>query len=428
MFKNSFSNSTISAQSAIAQGIKTIGIGKRGSKNLDLPLIAEIKKEIHSNRIPKIMLGAFYAALIIKKSTSAEKELLHHALGRKTYSDEDLIKLICKDAPRFIETICLELIQQKTLSLKQAKKMGDFLFSDQTGEGARGFIASILRVRYETPDEYAGLLQSMNQLFQFDIPSSWRKNECLIQIADPFDGVTRIHSVTPLIGAYFLNQNYDVVNMAGASSGPKYGNNLLQLCQSLSIPDIRQKTYVKDAQLTFGVCFDQTMAVPSLMQWVQRRRLIIKRPFLATLERFVNPFAADILIASAFHAPYGEKMLDIAERAGFPGIIIVRNGMEGTINFPLIRSAKVLCSARDQKGCYQRQEMEFNPIEILTHKLSMDEKQENPSLTENVQLIKTYIKERKTNSVCFDNRVKVTCHGLEKAVKWVTTYAKKDTL
>jgi len=58
------------------------------------------------------------------------------------------------------------------------------------------------------------------------------------------------------------------------------------------------------------------------------------------------------LIASAFHPPYGEKMMTIAERAGFKGIIIVRNGIEGTIAFPLLREVKLLLSSRQEDGSF----------------------------------------------------------------------------
>src|SRR5476649_952231 len=95
----------------------------------------------------------------------------------------------------------------------------------------------------------------------------------------------------------------------------------------------------------------------ALDRWVDLRHQIIKRPFLSTLERFINPLKADILIASAFHPPYGEKMMTVAERAGFKNIIIVRNGIEGTIAFPLLRGVKVLLSAKQKDGTFRRHEI-----------------------------------------------------------------------
>ena len=125
----------------------------------------------------------------------------------------------------------------------------------------------------------------------------------------------------------------------------------------------------------------------ALDRWVDLRHQIIKRPFLATIERFVNPLKADILIASAFHPPYGEKMMTIAEDAGFKGIIIVRNGIEGTIAFPLMRDVKLLLSARQNDGSFRRHEMiiENSPV------VDMEEMIEKPRAVDNARLINAYI-------------------------------------
>src|SRR3989338_6896958 len=100
-------------------------------------------------------------------------------------------------------------------------------------------------------------------------------------------------------------------------------------------------------------------------RWVELRRQIIKRPFLATLERFVNPVSAQSIIASAFHPPYSEKMAFACEDAGFPGIIIIRNGMEGTLAFPLMREVNILCSVQQKDGTYVRGIIKFDPQKYL---------------------------------------------------------------
>ena len=47
-----------------------------------------------------------------------------------------------------------------------AYDLGKFLFSDEPGDAARGWVASFLRVRYETDDEYEGLLQAMDDTLE----------------------------------------------------------------------------------------------------------------------------------------------------------------------------------------------------------------------------------------------------------------------
>ncbi|MCR4336518.1 MAG: hypothetical protein NUV91_01755 [Candidatus Omnitrophica bacterium] len=152
---------------------------------------------------------------------------------------------------------------------------------------------------------------------------------------------------------------------------------------------------------------------------MNRRREIIKRPYFATLEKFLNPCKARIIITSAFHPPYGEKMTTVAERAGFPGSIVVRNGMEGTMAFPLKRAAKILCSARRAHGSYERYEFDFDPTAFLGYEVELEEKLENPSLEKNCQLIEEFLKKGKTSYQLFNDRINVTCAGLKKAIRWV---------
>ena len=169
----------------------------------------------------------------------------------------------------------------------------------------------------------------------------------------------------------------------------------------------------------FGWYVNQQNLSNKLDQWVERRHQIIKRPFLSTLERFINPFNAYIHISSAFHPPYGEKMLTICERAGYPGSIIVRNGLEGTLAFPLIRATKILCSARQADGTFKREEIVVQPEECLDNPVKIEERLTEPSLEKNRELIETYHKQGQTSYELFDLRIKVTCAGFKKAIEWL---------
>jgi len=325
-----------------------------------------------------------------------------------------LLKVIAADAPEFIQWVCAQLLLGHTLGRQTAYDLGKFLFSDEPGDAARGWVASFLRVRYETDDEYEGLLQAMDETLApaFKIPPA--VGEPIIQIAEPFDGVDHSYMITPLIGRALQAQGYRVVHQVGRNSGPKSDMNLWDIALALGVkPALSNADITRDNE-GFGSFFHQSLMSQALDRWVHLRHQIIKRPFLATLERFINPLKADILIASAFHPPYGEKMMTIAERAGFKGIIIVRNGIEGTIAFPLLRGVKLLLSAKQQDGSFQRHEM----IIENTNQVDIEEMIEKPKATDNARLIKEYIKEGVSGNKHFDLRVKITCEGLQEALTW----------
>jgi len=395
---------------AINRGIKTVGIGKKGSKALSPELALEIVKELKLGKISQAAQGALYAGLTAKGIEPQEKVLEEALVG------------ILKESPEFVQWVCAQLEQGHSLDRQTAFDLGKFLFSDEPGDAARGWIASFLRVRYETDEEYEGLLGAMEETigpaFKTPIPNG----DPIIQFAEPFDGVDHSYMITPVIGYKLQAEGYRVVHQVGRNSGPKFDMNMWDIAQALG-----QKAAVSNADLAsakpaYGWFFHQSIMSKALDRWVNLRHQIIKRPFLATLERFVNPIKADILIASAFHPPYGDKMLTIAERAGFKNIIIVRNGIEGTIAFPLLREVKLLIATQQKDGSYKRHELIIENAALV----DTEEMVIKPKASDNAKLITSYVQKGKANtdqgtgnSIHFDLRVQSTCNGLNQALSWM---------
>lgn len=407
------------SDSAIISGIKTAGIGKKGSKNLEPGLLQAIITDLKSNKISELQLGAFLGGILMKGITENESAIKSAFPDGLLDNPSRLCDYIAPDTPIDIKQLCVLLIEKKELSLDQAHLLGKFLLSKAPGDGLRGLAASILRVRYETADEYAGLLQSIEETIMPNFRQSAQPGNKIIQIAEPFDGVDQSNMITPLIAHYLQSLNYRIVSLVGRNSGPKFGNNLLSIAEHLNASFLKSNSNLTAQNPDFGWYIHQKDLSPALDQWVDIRHQIIKRPFLATLERFVNPLSADILIASAFHPPYGEKMLTICERANFPAAIIIRNGIEGTIGFALKRPTKILCTKRQSNGEYQRFEFEFEAEKFLNRPVVIEEKLDYPSLEENVRLIREYLNEGQTHNMHFNLRVKATCEGLKQAIQWI---------
>ncbi len=404
---------------AIRRGIKTVGIGKKGSKALDAALIEEIIRDLRENRVAPAAKGAFFAALVLKGPTPAELAF-DQVFSPGTLQDpQRLVEALCPEAPDFVKEICEEILQGKTINTATARQLGDFLLSDQLGDAARGLVASALRVRYETPEEYEGLLLSMQATLETPFREEVPPGAPIIQLAEPFDGVDQSYLITPLLADFFREENYRVVSLVGRNSGPKSGNTLLDLAQALEAVFLKRNQDLQGEGLAFGWYVHQQDLSHPVDRWVEIRRQTIKRPFLSTLEKFLNPFGAHLVITSAFHPPYTEKMITVAEAAGFPTAIVVRNGLEGTLAFGLKRPVKILCSVRQAQGEYIRHELEFDPEKCLGVVVPWEEKLEKPSLSENGRLIQTFKAQGQTDYQLFDLRVRATCAGLKQAIDWV---------
>lgn len=402
----------------LAQGIKVVGIGKKGSKALEPGLISKIIDFWHDPAAPISAKGAFIGGLLMKGPDPQEAKMLQQ-LNIPTDNQEAIIEYLEHAAPSKIKNICLKLMNKEELNTSDATTLGDFLFSALPGDGLRGLAASILRVRYETADEYEGLLRSVSKTFNAMLTNTFSRNTPIVQIAEPFDGVDHSQMITPLVADYLQHQHYTAVCLAGRNSGPKIVFNLLDIAEGLGadfLTDSKQLSQKNDA---YGYFLRQSDLSQAMDRWVDIRRMIIKRPFLATIERFVNPIRADILIASAFHPPYGEKMMTIAERAGFKASIIIRNGIEGTLGFALLRATKVLISVQKADGTFKRHEFDFDSQAILNHTVTVEEKLEHPSAAANISLIQKYKKTGTSGNALFDLRVKATCAGIQQGIDWI---------
>lgn len=405
--------------SAIRRGIKAVGVGKKGSKPLTPELAAEILAELKTGRVDPAVQGAFFAGLVLKGLTDEEKVLARHFPAGTIEDPRRLAQTLCGDAPEDIKDICGRLLEQKELDKETAYQLGKFLLSDLPGDGARGIAASALRVRYETADEYEGLLKSINETIMPAFREAVPAGEPVIQLSEPFDGVDHNYLLTPCLAQFLQKLNYRVVSMVGRNSGPKFCNNLYDLAKNLNLSFLKANSSLTGPKPAGGWIIDQEDLSPALDRWVDIRHQTIKRPFLATLEKFPDPCKADIIVTSAFHGVYGEKMAEVAQRAGFPGSIVVRNGIEGTIAFPLTRPAKLLCSARQKDGTYVRTEMTFDACSFFGMELPVEQKLDNPSLEVNTGLVKEFLQNGRTTNTEFDRRVAATCAGIRQAVEWI---------
>ena len=391
---------------AIEEGIKTVGVGKKGSKDLSKELVQHILEDLKQGDVPAIQKGAFFAGLWMK-GPSKEEEVLLDFLPKG-------IAGLWKEVPQDIQDLCVLLMEKKELNERQSRKLGRFLFSEEEGDAVRGLVASLLRVRYETQDEYAGLLQAVEETFESPFHSNVPQGKPVIQIAEPFDGVDHSYLNTPVLAGFLEREGYRVVSLAGRNSGPKYGNNLFDLAKGIGAGFLKQNRGLTDDPQGFGYYLYQGDLSRAMDRWVDYRRALIKRPFMATIERFVNPVQADICLASAFHPPYGNKMVSICERAGFPACVIVRNGLEGTINFPLLRQTKVLASVR-QGDAFIRKEFIFTPPKGF----KIEERLDDPSLEENIRLLKEYQAHQKTDNAHWNARILYMHKSLQEVLTWI---------
>lgn len=402
---------------ALQAGVKLIGIGKHGSKKLSEELINSIAEELAQKNSPPILVGAFFGAVMMK-DIEPHYAVLENTLEKGALSNASILwDAVCSDAPLQMKEIGVKLIQKQTLDLEEATTLGNFLFSDEPGESFRGMAVSILRIRYETEDEYQGLFDSIVKTA--DNNSSQLQIKNTIQLAEPFDGVEHSYMITPLIANELSREGYSIFVSCGQSSGPKVTLNSFDLYNKLGVKYIDKPLNSTNPISAYGTPFDQKVFYPQLDKWVNRRLIIMKRPFLSTLEKVLNPTKSSILITSVFHIPYLEKMAVLGHMAGFDAVIVLKRGLEGSLAASLAKATGIYCSVQKSDGELVTESFDGSHSDFTKFKLPADATIENLSIEKNVDCINKYIKEGSAGNAEFDARVQLSVALYKKGLNWV---------
>ncbi|GAA4463802.1 hypothetical protein GCM10023189_42230 [Nibrella saemangeumensis] len=413
----------------LGRGIQYIGIGKHGSKPLPTDLLQECRQALLSPETDPLQKGAFIGALITKGPTDEERQL-ETIFGRGAFSHPTfLINKLCPELPTRLLPIGTKLLRGHTLRTSEAHQLGTYLFSDEQGPDAscetfRAMAASILRVRHETNDEYKGLYDAAMETITPGFQQPATINQTIIQLAEPFDGVEHSYLITPLLANHLQKRGYGVISSVGRTAGPKYGVNAHDLYLYLGCPMLQSNHELHTPEEPFGWILDQKALSPALDRWVDRRRAMIKRPFLATLEKVLNPCRARVLVTSVFHITYQMKMAELALMAGFDAVVVMKRGLEGSLAPSISRASGILCAVRTESNHLFFQHFDASLPVFNPYRTETDEDVAPLQVTDNVRLVRQYLKTKETGNADFDNRVRLACLMLDRGMEWIASQLK----
>ncbi|KAK4531194.1 hypothetical protein CCYA_CCYA07G2051 [Cyanidiococcus yangmingshanensis] len=431
------------------------------SASVDVPDMAQVAQR-----------ASFIASLFLKHELlPAEGSLILDHVPNKNASlrrgrerngcyASDVLQMLC---PHLLPTSRafqwgVRLLSADTLNFEEARELAAMVLccTPETLESPAADAADIIsfraltmhtmRVRHETSEELLGMARASNELInpQYQIrpgiQSTSARNR-YAQLAEPFDGFERpgCFLMTPIIG-WHLQQRWGIENIVGAvgdSPGPKYGPNLKVVTEQLHE---RLGPYRDAVRFARGlgdvflpktlderlfVLFDQAWVCPSLHNMLLLRRSIVKRPGWSTVEKFVGCLSGQcsLLIASAFHPPYSQRMVDVAMGLELPGAMIIRKGVEGTLSVsPDSSGAEITCCARRADGTYEQIEMKVKPkLHCAKAGLLSDAESIGPlTASENATLLANYYHSQSScGHVFFDAVIQATLECIDHGMQWL---------
>ena len=409
------------------KAIQSVAVGKKGSRPLTAEQVCELLKDISSQEIDPIKQAVLCTALLFKGPEAVERPVLEKILASQKLRSDNLVQSFFPEIEPDISNIINKILNHEKISYEEMKRLGGFYFATEKFDSlqddcARAISAVWLRLRYARNEEYLALYRAFAEKIKkpFSKPTAIDKN--LIQIAEPFDGMNKSYMLTPILSHFLQESGFKTVSLTGVSSGPKYGVNLKFLAEELRGYFLRSNKKILDREQKNGYYVDLEDVSQPWRYWVELRKRFVKRPFMATLEKFVNVMGANIQITSAFHEPFQEKMLALGQGIGYSGNIVIRKGREGSLAFSLSKPVIIECSARQSDNSYKKHSFEFSAKDIGSELIP--DGREEISLEKNAELIKKYLQTNSTGNQKLDMRIRLTNLGIKKAVNWILENSK----
>lgn len=237
----------------------------------------------------------------------------------------------------------------KDLNRQEAARAMRIILDGEADDVQAGIFLIALRMKRETDDELAGILDAINDSVS---PHAVGVDD-LLCIVDPYDGYLRGTPAAPFLPAVLAACNLRVLTHGVMSMGPKFGATheaVLKAAGYRQPPDRAHAAMDIENDQRGWAYLPQATLAPQLASLTELRTRIVKRPCLTTIEvalQSLMPRKAMHLVTGFVHKPYPPIYAKLAKEAGFASSILVR-GVEGGVVPSLTQSARYFVDTSDE--------------------------------------------------------------------------------
>jgi anthranilate phosphoribosyltransferase len=365
--------------------IKSKGTGKTMSKHMDTHQIAFVLSHLNHPDIPLARRATLLTALCMLKNTPEETQLLNQLKSDPTtYLPPELHYFFNPDPNNSTDTHIHTLLQHNPLS----KQTITTLFSNATTLPAEKMatILEALRLKEETTEENTAIIDYFKSSIsptQLNIPQ-------LIDIATPYDGFNRSYFLQPFVCALLASIGIPSVIHGVHEVSPKQGLTTHKLLKKAhknplkSIQDVANA--IENPDIGWGY-IDQSIFCPELYNYNQIRIDMVKRPVLATIEKWLHPFAAThtLCVTGFTHPPYKQKTLDIiAHTKTYQQLLLVR-GVEGSTLLPPDRRTPYITASLTKDNTYTTDHAFMAPKDLDYETITIPDQAPEDSLEKGIE-------------------------------------------
>ncbi|RAP23571.1 hypothetical protein DID73_02155 [Candidatus Marinamargulisbacteria bacterium SCGC AG-343-K17] len=334
--------------------LKGKGTGKTMSKHMALDDISFVLSHFNSPDIPMAMKATLLTAWLMLDATDEEAVALNQLKNNiNDILPNDLHFLFNKGSSLLIDQQVSMLLNHQSLSRKDLMECLSTFHSGDVPDYKIAALLEGLRLKEETFEENSAVydfFKSKAKSVNLNIP-------LIIDMATPYDGFNRHYFLQPFLAALLASIGIPSILHGVQTVSPKNGMNTHKLFLNAGKHPLKSLDNVAkdilDPTIGWGY-IDQSIFCPPLHDLIPTRIAMVKRPVLATIEKWLQPISANrtVCLTGFTHPPYKQKTIDMVHHAGIYDDLMLIRGVEGSTLLPYDRRAPFIISHNNQEPTF----------------------------------------------------------------------------
>jgi anthranilate phosphoribosyltransferase len=347
-------------QHELEELLRKKGIGPEGSKSLKEDELLRLDSLLLDNQVSITTKATILTAFLLLEPTEAEKKWIYKTKSNYHNLPKEL-HFFFRESSHPYSGIIHKILRSESLTEREAEKGMELLFDASIEDCYKAAFLEGERLKRESFEEnkaFFSFLYSKAKRIELNIP-------LIIDICDNYDGSGRTRNFSLFTAAL----------LGAAGKDPLISPE--KAVQKLTSPNICW-TYI-----------DQQVYFPELYQLKKIRKEMVKRPFLATFEKLLQPLrssAGNHIVTGFTHSHYKSEIAKQLKEQGYCKQAIVLKGSEGSSHMSL--SKETICILYDGR---EITESTLNPSMFGLQSLEVRQDKninENQSLQEGMEALK----------------------------------------
>lgn len=338
-------------ETCLDRALAAKGIGPHGLRPMSDHDLEGACREISEGLHPEALASTFVMAFQVLERDPHEREVFERAFQalKDRFSRElkFIFEIFWAHPTTEMEHVLKKLANREDLSSKECELGVEKLLEDAFPSVYKAAFLQGLRVKRESDGENLALYRKLFQLAPRKILSDF--DAPLIDLSDPYDGMTRHAHLTFLAGVVLSALKFPVVMHATRELGPKYGKTVLDVMDATRNLDLATGA---QALSEVGLALlDQQSVFPGLSALRSMRNEMRKRPFLATVEKMLMPLRSkckNILVTGYVHKAYQAAIPKMIMDHGVYDEILLVKGIEGSVLLDPSKKIPAIYAAGDE--------------------------------------------------------------------------------